>query len=120
MEWLAGPVLCTYQGLTHLAWSVPVLPVSYYTPSFALHSFLMFVPFFVVDTGHMMSNFTNKIAGVILFVTGPILGDYISANKHEAASIWCFFSIMQIVVLVAILVMQRHVRGKWYVSDKEA
>ena len=42
------------------------------------------------------------------------------ANKHEAASIWCFFSIMQIVVLVAILVMQRHVRGKWYVSDKEA
>jgi len=26
IEWLTGPFLCTYQGIRHLAWSVPVLP----------------------------------------------------------------------------------------------
>jgi hypothetical protein len=88
-------------------------------PSMALHSFLMFVPFFLVDTGNTMANFTNCIAGLILFVTGPILADSIAPNKHEAASIWCFFSIMQIVVLVMLLAGQRISRGRWYVNEKQ-
>jgi len=116
VEWLSGPFLCTYKGLKHLAWSIPLLPVSYYTNSFGLHSFLMFVPFFAVDTGRFLMNFCNWIAGTFLFLTGPIIADWISPNKHEAGSIWCFHSIMQIVLMVALLATTQHASGKWYIK----
>merc|ERR1711865_139482 len=63
VEWLVGPALCTYKGVKHLAWSVPMVPVSYYSPSMALHAFLMFMPFFVMDHGSTIRNIPNWIAG---------------------------------------------------------
>jgi len=114
IEWLDGPALCTYAGVKHLAWSVPLAPVSYYVPSMALHSFLMFAPFFVMDHGGFLVNIPNYIAGALLFATGPVVGDWLTPNKHESASIWCFFSIMQVVVLVLMIVIQRHLKGKWF------
>jgi len=118
-EWLVGPVLCTYQGLTHLAWSIPLAPVSYYVPSMAIHSFLMFMPFFVVDTGNTVANVANCVAGGLLFVSGPLVADWFSSNKHEAPTIWCFFSILQILVLTMLLVIQRMSHGRWYVDAAE-
>lgn len=47
-EWLRGEILCTYKGNYHLAWSVPMIDVTYWVPSAAIHSFLMFVPFFIM------------------------------------------------------------------------
>lgn len=114
VEWLNGPALCTYAGKTHLAWSIPMVDVSYYVPSMQLHAFLMFVPFFALDFGGFGKNWKNWIAGFLLFITGPVLGDWFTANKHEAASIWCFFSICQVVGLVCILVAGALSKGKWF------
>jgi len=119
-EWLSGPTLCTYKGFKHLAWSIPFAPVSYYMPSMGLHSFLMFMPFFAMDHGGWKRNIGNWVAGVILFVSGPVLGDMLTPNKHEAASIWCFFSIMQVVGLVLLIVFQKHAYGKWFVGSNAA
>jgi len=94
-EWISGGTLCTYLGETHLAWSIPLISPSYYVPSMALHFFLMFVPYFLVDYGNTYANLFNYVCGVGLFFTGPALGDLITPNKHEAASIWCFFSMIQ-------------------------
>jgi len=94
-EWLSGGVLCTYQGTKHLAWSVPMISPSYYVPAGSIHSFLMFSPFFLVQHGNWVLNCFNWMCGLSIFLIGPVLGDLITSNKHEAASIWCFFSIVQ-------------------------
>lgn len=50
--------------------------VSYYVPSAAIHSFLMFAPFFV-----MKSNMI--IQGFFLWLAGPYLAAWISPNLME-------------------------------------
>jgi hypothetical protein len=95
-EWIRGEDLCTFSGKFHLAWSVPMADPTYYVPGTQLHSFLMFVPFFVVK-------FRNFILGVFLWATGPYLAAYVTDNLMEQASIWCFFSIAQIGVMVYVL-----------------
>lgn len=47
-EWLRGEQLCTFSGRYHLAWSVPMYDPTYWSPSAAIHSFLMFGPFFIM------------------------------------------------------------------------
>jgi hypothetical protein len=95
-EWLRGEKLCTISGKYHLAWVVPMSDVSYYTPSAAIHSFLMFAPFFVIKPDMI-------IQGVFLWATGPLLAAYITPNLMEQASIWCFFSISQIGIMLYII-----------------
>lgn len=117
VEWLSGPILCTYQGLYHLAWSVPFVPISYYATSMALHLFLMFAPFLLVDHGSLSKNFGLRVAGVGLFLIGPAMADWWTPNKHEAASIWCFFSIIQVVGMVCLVVIPKMMLGKWFAEE---
>lgn len=117
-EWLSGIVNCTYKGATHLAWSVPFVPSSYYLPSMQLHLFCMFSPFFLFDFGKQ--RMTLWIAGALLFITGPFLGDWFTPNKQEAASIWCFFSICQIGILMTVLVVSSISRSKKVGKSKRA
>lgn len=56
----------------------------------------MFAPFCVVKIN-------NVIQGLFLFAFGPALASYITPNLMEQASIWCFFSIAQIFVMVLII-----------------
>jgi hypothetical protein len=58
----------------HLAWIVPMADVSYYTPSAAIHSFMMFVPFFITRMDPL-----TFIQGLVLWASGPFL----------AVSDWC-------------------------------
>jgi len=95
-EWLRGEALCTFRGKYHLAWSVPMADVSYWTPSAAIHSFLMFAPFFVLKRNMI-------VQGIFLWAVGPYLASYITANLMEQASIWCFFSIAQIGVMLFLI-----------------
>jgi len=88
-EWLRGEKLCTYKGNYHLAWSVPMYDPTYWSPSAAIHSFLMFGPFFVMKRNMILQ-------GIILWASGPYLASWITPNLQEQASIWCFFSITQI------------------------
>lgn len=119
VEWLSGPALCCYKGFHHLAWSIPMLPTSYYVPSMSVHMMLMFLPFFTLDHGSFGKNIGNRIAGVLLFLTGPVLADWITPNRHESASIWCFFSILQVVGLVAIMIAQMLAKGRWFTKRGE-
>jgi len=94
-EWLRGEKLCTFRGNWHLAWSVPMADPTYIIPGAAIHSFCMFAPFFALYEKKGM-----VIQGIFLFAFGPYLAGLISPNLMEQASIWCFFSIAQIAIML--------------------
>jgi len=94
-EWLRGEKLCTFRGNWHLAWSVPMADPTYVIPGAAVHSFCMFAPFFALYEKKGM-----VIQGLFLFAFGPYLAGWISPNLMEQASIWCFFSIAQIAIML--------------------
>lgn len=94
-EWVRGKSLCTYHGNYHLAWSIPLADPTYIIPGIGLHSFLMFAPFFALYEKKGMI-----IQGLFLFLTGPYMAGWITSNLMEQASIWCFFSIAQIGVML--------------------
>lgn len=94
-EWLRGEKLCTFKGNYHLAWSIPMADPTYVIPGAAIHSFLMFAPFFALYEKRGM-----VIQGCFLFAFGPFLAGLITPNLMEQASIWCFFSISQIAIML--------------------
>jgi hypothetical protein len=99
-EWLRGEKLCTFktQAMTHLGWSVPMADPSYYVMGVGIHSFLMFAPFLALyDKKGMIRQ------GVFLFLFGPVMASLISDNLMEQASIWCFFSLAQICVVLFLI-----------------
>jgi hypothetical protein len=55
----------------------------------------MFAPFFALYEKKGM-----VIQGIFLFVFGPYLAGLITPNLMEQASIWCFFSIAQISIML--------------------
>jgi uncharacterized membrane protein YwaF len=55
----------------------------------------MFAPFFALYEKKGMI-----IQGLFLFLTGPFLASVISPDLMEQASIWCFFSIAQISIML--------------------
>ncbi len=99
-EWLRGDSLCTFKtkSMWHLGWSVPMADPSYYVMSASIHSFLMFAPFFVLYEKKGMI-----LQGCFLFLFGPILASFFSDNLMEQASIWCFFSIAQISIMLFLI-----------------
>jgi len=70
--------------------------VSYWSPSAAIHSFMMFAPFFVMKKNMI-------IQGIFLWAFGPLLASFITPNLQEQASIWCFFSIAQIGIMLFLI-----------------
>jgi hypothetical protein len=99
-EWLRGDKLCTFKtnSMVHLGWSVPMADPSYYVMSASIHSFLMFAPFFALYEKKGM-----VLQGVFLFLFGPVLAAYVTDNLMEQASIWCFFSIAQIAIMLFLI-----------------
>jgi hypothetical protein len=94
-EWLRGHKLCTFRGNYHLAWSVPMADPTYIIPGAAIHSFLMFAPFLALYEKKGM-----VIQAIFLFLFGPYTASLITSNLMEQASIWCFFSIAQITIML--------------------
>ena len=88
-EHLRGPEMCSVRGKYHMAWNFPMADVNYYFPSINMHFFLSFAPFFAhPEDPEMIAK------GVILILTGPIMGEYFSGpNKGEAPAIWCLYSV---------------------------
>ncbi|KAH3744240.1 DUF5765 domain-containing protein [Pelomyxa schiedti] len=97
-EWLASDgSLCTYSGNRHLAWAVPLYEATYFVPGTAIHSYMMFMPYFVIRPPKMW------ILGFFLLMSGPVLASYITDNLQEQASIWCFMSVIQVAVMVFLI-----------------
>jgi hypothetical protein len=88
-------LILIFPGNYHLAWSIPMADPTYVIPGAAIHSFLMFAPFFALYEKKGM-----VIQGIFLFVFGPYLAGLITPNLMEQASIWCFFSIAQISIML--------------------
>jgi len=92
--WFSGNKWKTFLGKYHLAWTFPFKKSSYYMPS-VNHFILMFSPFLI--QGKILE------AGA-LFITGPLLAEVCTNwNNYEAGAVWCFQSICQLFMNVAIL-----------------
>jgi hypothetical protein len=71
-EWIAASTTtpggvnttCTFSGVHHLAWSVPMYQPTYFTASSFIHCFVMFAPFFATP------GLPAKLFGLFLFLTG--------------------------------------------------
>lgn len=93
---------CTFRGLHHLAWSVPMYQPTYFSPGTFIHSFMMFAPFWLTK------GIQAKLFGTFLFLSGPVLSTFITPNLNEQASIWCFLSIAQISMMtLGVLLISR-------------
>lgn len=106
-EMMCGPQTCAFKGALHVAWSVPLLAPSYYTPSAGfIHFLLSFGPAALAPGIYAVER-----AAVMLFVfiTGPLLaqGLSIAYESHtpgapswrmEWPAIWCVYSAVQLVV----------------------
>ena len=99
-EWLRGESLCTFktEAMWHLGWSVPMADPTYNIMGAGIHSFLMFAPFFALYEKKGMI-----IQGIFLWVFGPGLASMLTDNLMEQASIWCFFSIAQISIMLFLI-----------------
>lgn len=73
------------------------------------------MPFFVMDFSVSMI-----FQGLFLWLTGPFLAAYISPNLFEQASIWCFFSISQIAIMLWLIRSTLVSSGAKSVQDRGA
>jgi hypothetical protein len=55
--------------------------------------------------------FTDGCAGVFLWLAGPFFASWLTPNLMEQASIWCFFSIAQIAIMLFII--REHLVKTW-------
>merc|ERR1712063_184415 len=91
-------------GNYHLSWSVPMYDQTYFSPGASIHFFLMFAPFMVMDRKMV-------VLGLFLLLSGPILASYITPSLHEQASIWCFYSCVQTVMMMLLWYTQNNFEG---------
>ena len=90
-----GKVCWKTESMVHLGWSIPMADPTYNIMGVGLHAFLMFAPFFALYEKRGMA-----LQGIVLYATGPFMASMITSNLLEQASIWCFFSIAQIAIML--------------------
>ena len=105
-DWLEGPRLCTYKGSFHLAWALPLAQPTYFLGGMGLHAFMMFAPALCIG------GLSELDAVAFLVASGPALAMALTANAHEQASIWCFFSTTQCAVGATSAVLQHRAAAR--------
>jgi len=90
---LCGRDTCTYMGSVHLAWRLRLRAPNFFTPGTFIHTFFMFVP--NLFTGSWKQS-------LLIFITGPGLAYLITQHISEWASVWCFYSVIQLMVIMAL------------------
>ena len=90
-EPLCGPKTCTFFGERHLAWNIRLRAPghNWITPSIGLHFFLVVIPALITF------QFKPIIA---LLLIGPYAGIFLTKNIHEKPAIWCYTSVMQLLI----------------------
>ncbi len=88
-EHMCGRRTCSIQGAYHLAWSIQLLPATYYLPTAQLHFFLMFVPGLIAGSRQV------RVLALMLLATAPSVmwllskdGGPVDTYWFEAGSIW--------------------------------
>lgn len=85
---------CTYRPPTetgHLAWALPLFNPTYMNPASSMHFFIFFAPYLLSRRPIVM-----RIA-LIGVLAGPVLAMKLTQSSNEAAAIWCFSSVLQVV-----------------------
>ena len=77
-EALCGARLCTFQGVRHLAWSVPLLPATYLLPSGFVHAMLFFGPAVFAPGSKIV---VRRILSIGAFAIGPLFSMVFSATN---------------------------------------
>ena len=103
-----GPLqgkLCSRSGKEHVQFRLPLrTEPTYYTPNIHGHFFFFFIPFlFFNNTTRLISLFT-WVFGLLI----PAL--YYNLESTEVATVWCFISIVQILIMYGYLIFssKRH------------
>lgn len=102
--WCGPP--CSFKGKKHINFTLPLRIPNYFTPSMFIHAFLFFiVPLFI-----------NKFFALITLILA--LTTFIPAYYHkiwtsEAATIWCFTAIMQIISTIIIALYWKKIKSKY-------
>jgi len=110
IESMCGMKTCTFNGHTHLAWQMPLqhCDQDYFTPGFTLHFFTFFLPSFALG----MWKYT-----LFFLFSGPFTGRALTDHQDEIPSIWCFFSIAQLLLPLA---MKYYQDGNLIFTDADA
>jgi hypothetical protein len=89
-EPICGPRTCTFSGEKHLAWNVRLRAAgqNWLTPSIGLHFFLFVIPALITFQ-------FKPIMAIILISPYAAL---LTSNIHEQPAIWCYTSIMQLLI----------------------
>jgi hypothetical protein len=87
---------CTFRSHSktgHLGWAVPMYQSTYFVPGVSVHSFLMFAP--AMARGDLFGYFIS----IAMLVSGPVFAAVLTSSLSEQASIWCFFSSAQFIIM---------------------
>ena len=93
--------MCTVSTPNHIAWSLPILPPSYYLPSGSLHFYFFFLPTMI------MANWSAKLSMVGAFFMGPVFTQILAARHMDTYSwewpaTWCYMSVAQCAIALAV------------------
>lgn len=90
---LCGGELCSYQGVRHIAWSLPLLPATYFVPGGFIHFFLFFGPALLLAGPRAP---IRRVVVTIALALGPVTAMALvrkaESYQHEWAAVWCLVS----------------------------
>eukprot|EP01084_Bolivina_argentea_P229957 387976_1 len=111
-DWIRGDIICTFKtsDMIHFGWSLPRYTVHYFVGNGGLHFFLMFGPYFIFGKERI-------IAGLMLIILGPVLSMYITDNVYSQPAIWCFLSILQVILAVGPRLYKYYIKGELLFND---
>lgn len=86
--------LCSYSGKKHIKFRLPLrTEPKYYSPGVSGHFIFFFIPL-------LFFNNTTRFIALFTWVTGLVLPTlYYKLNETEAATVWCYLSITQLLVM---------------------
>ena len=97
-EWCGPP--CSFSGKHHVDFSVPLTKENYFAPGPFIHAFFFFIVGLFISDG-------SAIATVLMAVITFVPAQFLQVSGTEAATIWCFGSIAQILITVALMFFLR-------------
>jgi len=101
-EGLCGPNLCSYHGIWHIAWSIPINSLTSYTIGYFIAAFL--VPL-------LYGSWRFTLYHVLM---GPFLAYLLTSDKNEWAAVWCLLSIGFMLIAFKTPIRKYIYVKKWY------
>ena len=94
--------LCSKSGKHHIKFRLPLTnEPAYYTPNLFTHFLFFFIPL-------LLFNNTTRIISIITWVSGIIIPTvYLNIGTSEAATVWCFLSIIQLLIMYAFFIFKK-------------